>query len=154
LAIQLALRGGDLRCVDWWAVGVAGVTGAVGGAYLGGVFRHSKRGLSWFSSSHKWENVSKRYRRAHGVADTDEVHHWAIPRNSAIGKLVPDWIKNHTWNLHPVDAAAHQTGIHGGGFGLLRRWLIGTPDWAKAAEVSVGVGAAGEIAKKISCECR
>jgi RHS repeat-associated protein len=150
LAVQLALSGGDLKCVDWWAVGVAGVTGAVGGAYLGGVFRHAASGKSWFDLSRKWDNVRRRYRNVQNVPSTHDAHHWAFARDGTVARSLEkvfskdtaDSIVNHPWNLFARERGLHQD-IHNQ-FGLLRRWLHGTPPWAKAAQGSAGVGLAGE----------
>lgn len=151
LAIQLALNGGDLKCVDWWAVGIGGLTGAIGGAALGKVFRLPKGKMNW-------KNVRRRYRRAHDVPATEDVHHWAIEKNGSFAKAiektfgtdVKNNIVNHPANLNPIDRATHQ-GLHNA-FGPLARWWYGTPAWAQAAEGSIAAGAAGELQK--DCTCR
>lgn len=73
------------------------------------------------------------------------VHHWAIPQGGW-GKRVPDQIKNGLWNLKPTRDAVDHGRIHGRytvngekrpPYGDVRRVLAGTPDWFKAANVSV-----------------
>ena len=150
LGLQLILNGGNLKCVDWWAVGMAGASGAIGGAALNGVFKLSR-------GSMKWENVRRRYRRGHDVPGSQDVHHWAMENGGPIarqlerivGREGKDAIVNHPANLQAVDRAVHQ-GIHNA-YGPLGRWWYGTPGWAKAVQGSAGVGAAGEALQ--DCEC-
>ncbi|BBL59831.1 RHS repeat-associated core domain-containing protein [Methylomonas koyamae] len=95
LAFQTMIEGKSFECVNWMQVGVSGALGALGGAGLGGTFKLT-------SGSMKWANVSRRYRRLHDVKASQDVHHWAIERGSALGKLLPDSIVNHPANLNPI----------------------------------------------------
>lgn len=72
------------------------------------------------------------------------VHHWAIPQGGW-GRRVPDWFKNQLWNLKPLEGAVEHGRIHGPytvdgvrlpQFGPVERFVRGTPDWAKAGQVS------------------
>ena len=152
LAVQLALSGGKLECVDWWAVGVAGVSGALGGAAIGGAFKLTKGSMAA-------ENAVRRYRRLHKVQRTQDVHHWAIEKGGKVakaiqrmfGKEAKDAIVNHPANLNPIDRAVHQD-VHNL-LGPAARWIQGTPAWAKAAQTSAAVGAAGEVASAASGGC-
>ncbi|WP_432735941.1 hypothetical protein [Ralstonia solanacearum] len=130
LAIQTLIEGKSFRCVNWLQVGVSGALGAIGGAGLGGTFKLT-------SGSMKWANVSRRYRRLHKVASSQDVHHWAIEKGSTLCKQLPDSIVNHPWNLNPIERSVHQQ-IHNE-FNALERWWYGTPNWAKAAQGSLGV---------------
>ncbi|MDO3524781.1 RHS repeat domain-containing protein [Ralstonia pseudosolanacearum] len=143
LAIQTLIEGKSLRCVDWLQVGVSGALGAVGGAGIGGTFKLT-------SGSMKWANVSRRYRRLHKVASSQDVHHWAIEKGSTLGKALPDSVVNHPWNLNPIERSVHQQ-IHNE-FNALERWWHGTPNWAKAAEGSLAGGVAGSASQN-SCGC-
>jgi RHS repeat-associated protein len=137
--IQYGLAGGDLKKVDFWAVGVAGAAGAVGGAALGGAFRHSLSGKAWTQASHSWGAVSARMHRLHDVTGRQvHFHHWAIPRKWP----VPDFIKNHPWNLNPVAPGVHAR-IHGD-FNAFQRWWYGVPSWAKAGQASIAGGLAAD----------
>nr|WP_325167607.1 hypothetical protein [Zooshikella ganghwensis] len=64
VAIQLATNGGKWDCIDWVDVGFSGALGAFGGGWASGIFTHSKRGKSWFSSSKNWGSFSSRVKRA------------------------------------------------------------------------------------------
>jgi len=145
LAIQTLIEGKSLRCVDWLQVGVSGALGAIGGAGAGGTFKLT-------SGSMKWANVSRRYRRLHDVAPSQDVHHWAIEKGSALGKRLPESVVNHPWNLNPIERSVHQQ-IHNE-FNALERWWHGTPNWAKAAQGSLGGGVAGSAASAGSCGCQ
>ncbi|MEQ1823306.1 MAG: hypothetical protein ABL949_12410 [Fimbriimonadaceae bacterium] len=99
------------------------------------------------AGSQTWKNT-RAWLGRQGWAETGQhVHHWFFAQNSAIGKLIPDVIKNMKWNLLPIrdgikgmtSAEAH-IAIHGMGpnaMGLVERLLYGTPQWAKAAAGSV-----------------
>jgi hypothetical protein len=81
-----------------------------------------------------------------GFADAGQpVHHWAIPQGGW-GKYVPDVIKNQLWNLKPLKDAVEHGRIHGRytvdgvrlpQFPPIERFWKATPDWFKAANVSV-----------------
>jgi hypothetical protein len=144
LAFQTLIEGKSLRCVNWMQVGLAGTLGAVGGAGISGAFKLTQ-------GSMKWANVSRRYRRLHGVPASKDVHHWAVEKGSALGKKLPKSIVNHPANLHPIDRAIHRQ-IHNE-FNAVERWWHGTPGWAKAAESSLAGGAAGTAATA-DCDCK
>ena len=131
-------------------VGVASGVGAARGGWVNGVFRHAESGKAWTKLSQKWSNVSRRVRKAQNVPKDNDLHHWAISRNGKLGKKVPDAIKNHPANLKSVPRDIHQR-IHGNHptqpkFDPLRRWHHGTPNWAKAGEVSLGTGIGADTA--------
>lgn len=67
-------------------------------------------------------------------------HHWAIPQNGW-GKDVPDWIKNQPWNIKGMPSAEVHGRIHGPygqkpQYGVVERYVRGTPTWSKAATIS------------------
>ncbi|MBK8815233.1 MAG: hypothetical protein IPN42_06850 [Methylococcaceae bacterium] len=99
----------------------------------------------------KAANAVRRYRRGHQVPSTHDVHHWAIEKGSRLGRHLPDSIINHPANLNPIERRIHQN-IHNK-YGPLARWWHGTPEWAKAAEVSTGTGVAAELADD-DCGCQ
>ncbi|WHP66635.1 RHS repeat-associated core domain-containing protein [Vibrio harveyi] len=152
LAFQLVLNDGNWSCVSWSQVGAAGAFGAIGGGFASGAFKLTK-------GSMKWSNAGRRYRRLHNVpgkksGNPHEVHHWAIERNSKIGKRVPDSIKNHPWNLKSIPESVHKR-IHGNHpvlpkYDPVSAWWHGTPEWAKAAQVSAGAG----LTKGLSDDCK
>lgn len=157
LAMQLWANGGDWGCVSWGQVGMAAALGAIGGGAIGGAFKHAKSGKKWSQLSHKWENAGRRIRKAQETPKDYDLHHWAIERNSRLGKMVPDKIKNHPANLKPVKREVHQR-IHGNHPDLpeydpVRKWWHGTPEWAKSAEVSAASGAAADVALQGGCSC-
>jgi hypothetical protein len=165
LAIQLARNGGKIRCVSWRSVAgsaALGAIGAVGGGaasgYITGAFKHSISGKSWLKSSQKWKNVSPRVRRAQQTPSGNQLHHWAIERNSFIGKRIPDVIKNHPWNLSSIHRGIH-TRIHGRNlranlpkYNAVQRWKHGTPSWAKTGQI-VGGTAGGAIRNSVGGHC-
>jgi RHS repeat-associated protein len=150
LGIQIIIEGKSLKCVDWWQVGAAGAMGAVGGGGLGGAYRHSKSGKSWWDASQKWKNVSPRVRKAQNTPAGTDLHHWFIERNSPVGKYVPDFIKNHPWNLNPVTKQVHKD-LHL--MNPFERTVRGAPDWAKAAGGSAAAGGVGSAAQGDGCGC-
>lgn len=143
LGFQMLIEGKSLECVNWLQVGVAGAMGAVGAAGWNGTFNLSK-------GSMKASNVVRRYRRAHKVPGSHDVHHWMVEKGGTVGKRLPDRIRNHPANLHPIDRDIHRS-IHNE-FGPFSRWWHGTPEWAKAAQGSVAGGAIAEVADS-ECGC-
>jgi len=150
LAIQVLIEDKQFACIDWMRTGMAGAAGAVGGGIWSGAFRHAKSGKSWMSLSQKWKNVSPRVRKAQNTPKGEELHHWLIERNSAIGKRVPESIKNHPWNLNPVSESFH---IQLHKLDPISRTVIGAPGWAKSAGASGIAGGAAEAASPNVCGC-
>lgn len=158
LAMQLALNGGNLSCVRWTEVGIAAALGSVGGAWYGGVFRHSVAGKSWAQASRRWDAVSQRYRRAQQRAGNApsgkwEAHHWGFSRGGRQGST---W-RNHPANLNPMSRASHRR-MHGdygrlSEYNPLQKWWHGTPSWAKLVEGSILGGILGDLGTRNSCEC-
>jgi RHS repeat-associated protein len=151
LAWQLYQNGGNLRCVNWRDVGLSTVSGGLMSGLL--------KGAGKLSSSTKYADALREYRRAHNVPgrnspDYQQVHHWFFEANGPIGRHVHDAIKNQPWNLNPVPKVVHDL-IHGnapGGaqYGALMRWWQGTPGWAKSVEAGVGGALFGPGS---DCEC-
>ena len=150
LGLQLLANGGRLDCVNWLQVGVAGAMGAVGGGAIAGAFKHTKTAKNWFQMSKNWGAVSRRVRSAQNTPGGQELHHWFIERNSKWGKKVPNWIKNHPWNLNPVDELAHDA-LHA--MGPIQRTIVGAPSWAQAAGASAGGGGIMEALTGGGCGC-
>lgn len=169
LALQLIENGGNLGCVDWTSVAVSGAMGAVGGfggnviaGKAFGATKHSKKGLPWMKSSHKWNNVSRRYKKAHNVPKGHEIHHWYIERNSKIGKMIPDSIKNHPLNLQPLPKSVHKRmrgrDLEAGlpEFNFFQKMWYGSPTWSKVGTTSGGVSGGaleGLVDGDKPCQC-
>jgi len=155
LGLQLLSNGGRLDCVNWMRVGAAGALGAVGGGFVAGAFRHSKSGLSWLRASNRWGAASQRIRTAQGVPRGNQLHHYVIPRASRVRNA----IKNHPANLNsiprPIHARIHGRNLQTGQprFNPLQRYYYGTPQWAKAAQGSLGTRALAEAATEDGCGC-
>lgn len=158
LGLQLAMNGGNWKCVKWWRVGLAGALGAVGGGYYSGAFKHAVSGKRWTKMSRKWKAVSSRYRKVQTRAGNTpnekwEAHHWFFPRNGNNGA---SW-RHHPANLMPIPRGIHQR-IHGNHprldkFNILQRWHHGTPSWAKGVQASATGGTAGSVVSSGSCGC-
>jgi RHS repeat-associated protein len=109
---------------------------------------------AWKTGSHAWKATRQWYGKGRELPKFTQVHHWFIEQNSTIGKLVPEFIKNQPWNLHPlyateeISSQALHTAVHGEGpnpFNVLGRWWYGTPDWAKNLQINLGGKAANEV---------
>ena len=89
--------------------------------------------------SHTWNATRKWYGQTRGLEAGTPVHHWLIERGSAIGRQVPDAIKNQPWNLMPMRSQAFHNQVHGwgpDGFNAAGQLWYGTPGWAKAGAFS------------------
>ena len=148
LGFQLLMNRGDWNCINWMQVGLSGMVGAIGGAWVGGAFRHSVSNLNWFRASHRWGAVRARYGKVHNLPKGKDVHHWLIQRKNILYKKFPGLV-NHPWNLNPNIPNS----INRGRFNRLswpRLVLEGSPGWARAAAGYAGAGILGEI---IDNEC-
>ncbi len=104
------------------------------------VWKVGMKGLFKFGGSHTWDATRKWLARSGWREFRGQpFHHWFIEQRSAIGKLVPNVVKNQPWNLMPLRSVLEHEMIHGGhgASGLYGLWY-GTPDWAKLAAVSTG----------------
>jgi RHS repeat-associated protein len=89
--------------------------------------------------SHTWRATRSWYGQTRGLAAGTPVHHWLVEQGSAIGKQVPDAIKNQPWNLMPMRSQAFHNQVHGwgpDGFNAAGQLWYGTPPWAKAGAFS------------------
>ena len=148
LGFQLLMNRGDWNCINWMQVGLSGMAGAIGGAWVGGAFRHSVSNLNWFRASHRWGAVRARYGKVYNLPKGKDVHHWLIQRKSILYKKFPGLV-NHPWNLNPNIPNS----INIGKFNRLswpRLVLEGSPGWARATAGYAGAGILGEI---IDNEC-
>jgi RHS repeat-associated protein len=157
LGLQLLMNGGSLKCVNWKDVGLAAVGGAVGAGLLNGVGK-LKNGSNTWSATSKWLRSKNGPGGPYSPQAGQQYHHWAIEQNSAIGKMVPDSIKNQPWNLNPISKTAHEL-IHGnapGGaqYGATMRWWQGTPGWAKGVEMGLGTAVLVPDNQGDNCECQ
>ncbi len=149
LALQLAVNRGRLECVSWTQVGLAGAFGAVGVPAFAGRFAISAgRGANAWKAS----NAVRRFRRANNVPPTHDVHHWAIPRRFERLGGVARRIVNSPWNLHPIVRGSHRR-VHSTSSSLATRWNLGAPNWSKAGQLSLGGGAAADLADQ-GCGCQ
>ncbi len=151
LATQLLMNGGNIKCVNWAEVGLAALGGATGSAYLQGAMKIKK-------GSHTWKQTRRWLGNTQwgGVQKGQQVHHWLIERNSRIGKLIPESIKNQPWNLNPMPTPAAHTAIHQ--MNPVARTIMGAPDWAKGAMGAGAVAAGGGVANAMGagddCDCK
>jgi hypothetical protein len=89
--------------------------------------------------SHTWNATRKWYGQTRGLNAGTPVHHWLVEQGSALGKLVPDAIKNQPRNLMPMASQAFHNQVYGWGpdaLNALGQLWHGTPGWAKAAASS------------------
>jgi hypothetical protein len=124
---------------------------AVSDIFLGGSFAKAlakggvyaiKGPIGQAASRQTWKAVRREMGKRGMIGKYVHGHHWAIP-NNGWGKAVPDWLKNHPWNIKPLDELVHRR-IHGRNrqLGLpkytpAQRYWFGTPDWSKAGAASV-----------------
>ncbi|WP_238946571.1 RHS repeat-associated core domain-containing protein [Vandammella animalimorsus] len=148
LGFQMFMNGGRFDCINWVQVGISGAVGAVGGAWMGGAFRHSISGKKWLDASHKWKSVRARYGKAHNLPPGKDVHHWLIPQGSRIARKYPGLV-NHPWNLNPLVPNS----INRGRFnqiGWLQMVIEGSPGWAR---VTAGFAAGGALGETFDDDC-
>ncbi len=61
---------------------------------------------AWKTGGHSWSATRRWYGRTRDLAPGTPVHHWLIEQNSAIGKMIPNAIKNQPWNLKAMPSQA------------------------------------------------
>jgi RHS repeat-associated protein len=142
----------DFQCGDWgWGLfntalavtDLALVKSLVQGAAKG----------AWKFGSHSWRATREWYGKTRALAKGQPVHHWAIERNSAVGKHVPDAIKNQPWNLMEMPNRQFHDSVHGWGpnaMGPAGQLWHGTPAWTKQATGAAG----GRAVNGMNNECR
>jgi RHS repeat-associated protein len=135
LGLQLLGNGGNLKCIDWTNVGLAVVAGALTGGLAEGAFA-LKAGSNTWGATRKWLG-----QKLWDLEKGQEVHHWFIDQGSAIGKMVPNAIKNQPWNLNPMPSKAWHDTLHE--LDPITRTLLGAPGLAQGTGVGAGVAAAG-----------
>jgi hypothetical protein len=127
----------DPDCYEWGEVAFAGGMGAIGGNWVKGWVTLAK-------GSMKWNNVSRRIRRAEDlVRKPEDLHHWAVPRKWFEGNPGLERIFNRPWNLRPMNRRLHQE-LHRSPY-WRQIWGGAPPQIRGAAGLGV-VGAAGEMA--------
>lgn len=157
LGLQLIMNGGKFKCVNWKEVGAAAAGGALGMGLLNGIGKLKKGSNTWSATS-KWLRGKNGPGGPYSPKPGNEYHHWAIEQNSAIGKKVPNVIKNQPWNLNPIPKETHNL-IHGNAprgeqYGILMRWWQGTPGWAKGVEMGLGTAVLAPGDQGDNCECQ
>ena len=157
LGFQLLMNGGRLECINWKDVGLAAAGGALTGGLLSGIGK-IKKGVNTWEATRKWLQRGNGPGGPYAARAGQQYHHWAIEQNSAIGKMVPDAMKNQPWNLNPIPRSTHAL-IHGnapGGArsGAFMRWWQGTPGWAKGLEIGAGSAVLAPNNKEDECECQ
>ena len=87
------------------------------------------------SGSTAWKAVRYDLGNAWDLKLGQPVHHWAIPQGRW-GREVPDWIKNHPWNLKVMRDTVTHNKVHGimgeKKYSPLMQYWYGTPGWWKA----------------------
>jgi RHS repeat-associated protein len=144
LAIQAGMNwwnGRDVfnaSCYEWGEVAIAGGMGAFGGAW-------AKSAVRLTTGSMKWNNVSRRIRRAEDMIGNpnEQLHHWAITQQMAKKFGLPDGIVNRPWNLNRVPTDLH---IKWHNMDPIMRTILGAPRPVQAAGALGVAGAAGEMA--------
>ncbi|WP_041301420.1 hypothetical protein [Hirschia baltica] len=133
--------------------GLLGALGGLGGGtaatlgtkFVSGGLRHSVQGKKCLNvaTSKRWNAVSQRTRRAQNIPSSNDLHHWAIPRNDW-GKHVSNSIKNHPFNLNSIPKPIHHS-IHSK-FNFYKRLGAGVPKSFQAGSATGDVfgGASGE----------
>jgi hypothetical protein len=107
--------------------------------------------FAWKAGSNSWSATRKWLaKEVWNLQKGQEVHHWLIEQGSAIGKLIPNRIKNQPWNLNPMPSKAWHHFLHD--LDPLTRKLLGAPGWAKGVGMGVGVSMVG--ASGDSCGCQ
>jgi RHS repeat-associated protein len=112
---------------------------AVSDVFLVGALTKGAAKGAFKLGSHTWSATRKWYGQTRSLERGTPVHHWLIERNSAIGKQVPDAIKNQPWNLMPMRSQALHNQVHGwnpDGFNAAGQLWYGTPPWTKAGAFS------------------
>jgi hypothetical protein len=107
-----------------------------------GVIRGVHRGHVKLGGSHSHKQTRK-WLGQKGLAEKGQHAHHALIPNNGWGKAIPDVIKNQPWNYKMTETPLHHIRIHGASrkfglpqFGVLERYLHGTPTWWKAANGS------------------
>jgi RHS repeat-associated protein len=125
----------DPHCYEWEEVAFAAATGAFGGGWVNGWVKMTR-------GSMKWNNVSRRIRRAEKLVGEDvDLHHWLIPKRFGGrpgGRR--DRIINRPWNLKPLPRPFHRS-VHDEG--TIIDFIRAAPDAVKGA-VAVGAAATAE----------
>jgi RHS repeat-associated protein len=134
LAIQLAINGGNISCVNWGDVGMSMVIGALTGGLANGNF-------AWKAGSNTW-GATRQWLGKH-VWDLNKgqnVHHGIIPQGSWAGKNFPN-IVNQPWNLTPMPSRAWHEALHK--MDPISRTVLGAPGYAQGIGMGLGVAAGG-----------
>lgn len=107
------------------------------------------------AGSHSWGATRAWLGKSMSLKKGQEVHHWLLERNQGIGKYARGWLKNQPWNLMVLPETTGELrpgwGIHRAietawRNGNLFEWfMIGTPQWFKAASLSGAGHAAGGV---------
>jgi RHS repeat-associated protein len=125
------------NCYEWGEVAIAGGMGAFGGNWI-------KTSVKLTKGSMKWDNVSRRIRRAEKlVGKPIDLHHWLVPQRLYKGKPWADKIFNRPWNLNPVPRDFHQNVLNP--MGWPRAVVNGAPGSVQGAGLLGLGGVAGEI---------
>jgi hypothetical protein len=138
--------GGNLRCVNWSDVALAGLAGALTGGLAQGSFAWKMTGSNTWNATRAWINRAGLFP---GRAKGTHLHHGIVEQGSTFGKAHRELV-NHPWNLRPVSPELHQQIHHE--FGAIRRWWYGHPEWLIGTELSVG----GYVTSKVldvDCGC-
>ncbi|WP_379554157.1 RHS repeat-associated core domain-containing protein [Qipengyuania sp. DGS5-3] len=92
----------SIHCYEWGEVAFAGALGGFGGHWVNGWVKLTK-------GSMKWNNVSRRIRRAENlVGKPYDLHHWLITRKMMKNRPWLEKIANRPWNLKVVPQRVHR----------------------------------------------
>jgi RHS repeat-associated protein len=127
----------DVNCYEWGEVAFAGAMGAIGGNWV-------KGWVKFTPGSMKWNNVSRRIRRAEDmIGKPEDLHHWLVPQRLFKNNPLGEKLFNRPWNLNKLPRKMHSD-IHKDLNALDRLWQ-GSPEQFRQAAGLGGVGAGLEL---------
>ena len=147
---QMYRNGGDIDCVNWAEVGLAGAAGAFGGAW----WHAWHKGLTGANglTSLDWQKATLMFKTSMGYPTSHVSHHGIV---LALKNHPRDW-RNAWWNLRALPGEIHD-GVHGQfgqpRFDPFRRWYYGTPQWLLGAQGSAWIGTGAQFALGRRCGC-
>ena len=146
---QMYRNGGDIDCVNWAEVGLAGAVGAFGGAW----------GHAWKAGAAKWRPrggpAQAAFRELHGLGKDYIAHHAIFSAGGQALRNVPGF-QHGWWNFRGVQLEIHK-GVHRYKtvpyLNPFRRWLYATPAWLLGAQGSAWLGTGAQFALGERCGC-
>ena len=146
---QMYRNGGDIDCVNWAEVGLAGAAGAFGGAWW----------HAWKAGAAKWRPkggaAQAAFRKLHGLGKDYIAHHAIFSAGGQALRNQPGF-QHGWWNFRGVRLDIHQ-GLHGSTkvpeVNFYKRWFYATPLWLLGAQGSAWLGTGTQFALGRRCGC-